>query len=46
MANQKQKKKSPLVIVKEHFGTIPAKEAFERAFAPYFDQKKEHQKTS
>ncbi|WP_201029304.1 hypothetical protein [Halobacillus sp. KGW1] len=31
------KKKSPLVLVNERFGTIPAKEAFEKALAPYFD---------
>ncbi|UOQ94063.1 hypothetical protein MUO14_03580 [Halobacillus shinanisalinarum] len=42
MAKQKQKQ-SPLKLVKETFGDVPAKKAFQHALAPYFDKKEEYQ---
>ncbi|MGG0890291.1 hypothetical protein [Cytobacillus horneckiae] len=37
----KNKKKSPLYIGKETYGTIPIEEAFKMALEPYFNNKEE-----
>ncbi|MBP3040561.1 hypothetical protein J9303_13805 [Bacillaceae bacterium Marseille-Q3522] len=37
----KKKKKSPLYVGKEVYGSIPKEEAFRKAFEPYFSKNKE-----
>ncbi len=45
MTEKKKKRKSPLYIGKEYYGTIPIEEAFKKALEPYFNKDKQFEVT-